>query len=176
MITLPQQCDWHKGVELVPKELMKKKKERVRRQLKNCDMVKRLKQQHANRCFRDAGKILLFFFTKGKILLYKSQTYFGTMLPAQIISQSTLGPPFRGLYLFDLFLGINYVTGQENFIQKFTRFLSHLLLILFGSNDLSQYSVFGKILQKISTHPQTCVYIDMTSHGIVVLPTPSRQV
>ena len=49
--------------------------------------------------------------------------YFGTMLPAQIISQSTLGPPFRGLYLFYLFLGINYDTGQENFIQKFTRFL-----------------------------------------------------
>ena len=43
-----------------------------------------------NRCFRDPGKILL----------YISQTYFGTMLPAQIISQSTLGPPFRGLYPF----------------------------------------------------------------------------
>ena len=58
--------------------------------------------------------------------------YFGTMLPVQIISQSTLGPPFC-LYLLDLFLGINYVTNKENFIQKFTRFLSHLLLILFGS-------------------------------------------
>ena len=33
----------------------------------------------------------------------------------------------------DLFLGINYVTNKENFIQKSTRSLSHLLLILFGS-------------------------------------------
>ena len=51
------------------------------------------------------------------------------MLPAQIISQSTLGPPFC-LYLLDLFLGINYVTGKENFIQKMLSTESSRSLIL----------------------------------------------
>ena len=134
MLTLPQECVWHKGLELVPKDLTKKK-ERMRRQLRNCDMVKRLKQQHADRCFRDAGKILL----------YISQTYFGTMLPAQIISQSTLGPPFC-LYLLDLFLGNNYVTNKENFIQKFTPFLSHLLLILFGMMNFLSSSFLESLI------------------------------
>ena len=49
MLTLPQVYGLHKGLELVPKDLMKKK-ERMRRELRNCDMVKCLKWAHENVC------------------------------------------------------------------------------------------------------------------------------